>query len=338
MGVDLNKIITRKEIKLEDLSNKSVGIDAFNTLYQFLSSIRGYDGEPLKNSTGKITSHLQGLFSRSLNLMSKNIKLAYVFDGKPPALKFRENSDRNVRKVVAENKYQEAKDEEDLDLMYKYSKQFVRLDKIMIQESKELARALGLPVIEAESEAEGQIAYMNKKGDIDYAASQDYDALLFGANNLVRNLTLSQKRKLATGKFVYTFLELIDLKNVLKELELNQEQLIVLGILTGTDFDPGGIKGIGPKKALKLVKENNDYDKMFQELKAEFNWMDIYKIFNNLPITKDYKLIWKEIDEDKIREILVEKNDFSLERINNSLQKYKEDNKLRNQKGLGEFF
>jgi len=337
MGVNLTKIINRKEIKLEDLSNKTVGVDAFNTLYQFLSSIRGYDGEPLKNTSGKITSHLQGLFSRSLNLMSKNIKLVYVFDGKPPALKYGENKERSLRKSEAEDKYQEAKDEENIDLMYKYSKQFVRLDKTMIEESKQLAKALGLPIIQAESEAEGQIAYMNKKNDIDFAASQDYDALLFGANQLIRNLTLSQKRKLPGGKVVYTFLESIDLKKVLEELQLTQEQLIVLGILTGTDFDPGGIKGIGPKKALKLVKENSDYDKMFKELKAEFNWKEIYNIFHNLPVNKDYKLKWELINEEKVREILVEENDFSLERVNSSLQKYNEENKLKNQKGLGEF-
>lgn len=338
MGVDLTKLVNRREIKLEDLNGKSVGVDAFNTLYQFLSSIRGYDGEPLKNTKGKITSHLQGLFSRSLNLMGKNIKLVYVFDGKAPDLKFRENRERSDRKIEAEAKYNDAKDSEDLDSMYKYSKQFVRLNQEMINDSKELIKALGLPVVQAESEAEGQVAYMNKKGDIDYAASQDYDAILFGSDKLIRNLTLSQKRKLATGKVVYTFLELIELKEVLKELEINQEQLVVLGILTGTDFDPGGIKGVGPKKALKLVKENTDYDKLFKDLNAEFNWKEINEIFMNLPVNKDYKLVWNEIDEDKVREILVEKNDFSLERVNSMLSKYKDENKVKNQKGLKEFF
>ena len=324
MGVDLGKIVPREEIKFDYLKHKSVAIDAFNALYQFLSSIRGYDGNPLMDSKGKVTSHLQGLFSRSLNLMGKGVKLVYVFDGKAPELKFKENEERIGRKILAQEKYEEAASEDDFEAMNKYSKQFVRLNKEMIEDSKELVSALGLPIVQAPSEAEGQVAYMCKSGLVDYASSQDYDSLLFGAPKLIRNLTLSQKRKITGGKTVFTFLELVELDKVLNELGLNQEQLIVLGILTGTDFNVGGVKGIGPKKALKLIKEfNNDFDKMFSSVNAEFDWKRIYAVFKSMPIMKNYKLDWKDIDFRKVREILVEKHNFSEERVNNTLNKFK---------------
>ena len=341
MGVDLTSIIPRKEIDFSYLKNKTVAIDAFNSLYQFLSSIRGQDGSYLMDSKGRITSHLQGLFSRSLNLMGKGIKLIYVFDGEAPKLKFKEREERAGRKIGAEQKYNEAVDEQNIDDMYKYSKQFLRLNQDMVDESKELLKGLGIPVVQALSEAEGQVSYMCKNKIVDFAASQDYDALLFGAPRLIRNLTLSQKRKVRGGKTVFTFLELIELHEVLKDLKLNHEQLIVLGILTGTDFNVGGVKGIGPKKALKLVQEHktiNQFDKMFSELNVDFNWREVYDIFVNLPVEENIKLKWNNIDEDKVREVLVEDHEFNLERINNLLTKYKEENKNASQKGLGDFF
>ncbi len=341
MGVDLSNIIPRQEINFDYLKNKSVGIDAFNALYQFLSSIRGQDGSYLMDSKGRVTSHLQGLFSRSLNLMGKEIKLVYVFDGESPKLKFKEQRERSERKNIAEQKYYDAKDSENVEDMSKYSRQFMRLNTEMIEESKELLIAMGIPVIQAPSEAEGQVSYMCRNNIIDFAASQDYDALLFGAPKLIRNLTLSQKRKVRGGKIVYTFLELIELDKALKELKLNHEQLIALGILVGTDFNPGGVSGIGAKKALKLVQEHkniNDFDKMFNNLNVDFDWKEVYEIFTKLPVQEKCKLKWNEIDEDKVREVLVEKHEFNLERINNSLTKYKEENKNAGQKGLGDYF
>ena len=341
MGVDLGNIIPKQEVKFDYLKNKSVAIDAFNALYQFLSSIRGQDGSYLMDSKGRVTSHLQGLFTRNLNLMGKGIKLIYVFDGEPPKLKHRENLDRSERKNIAEQKYRTAVSDENLDDMYKYSRQFMRLNDQMIEESKQLVSALGIPYIQAPSEAEGQVSFMCKNKLVDFACSQDYDALLFGAPKLIRNLTLSQKRKVRGGRIVYTFLEFVELEKVLGELKLNQEQLIALGILIGTDFNPGGVKGIGPKKALKLVQEHKsvkDFDKMFNELNVDFEWKDIYEIFSNLPVEKKVNLKWSSVDEDKVREILVDKYEFNLERVNSLLEKYKQENKNSNQKGLSDFF
>jgi flap endonuclease-1 len=339
MGVAIHELLPKEEIKFEDLANKRIGIDAFNALYQFLSSIRGIDGTPLQDSKGRVTSHLQGLFTRSVNLMGKGIKIAYIFDGHAPALKLQEQQARNERKLVAMEKYKEAEEEEDIEAMGKYAKQFVRLNADMIEESKELVRALGLPCIEAPSEAEAQGAFMCKNNEIYAVASQDSDALLFGSPRLIRNLTLSQKRRLPSGSHVITFLEFIELKKVLDSLGIDHEQLVMMGILVGTDFNRGGVKGIGPKKALKLVqKYKGGYDEMFESLNPWFNWKDVYNVFRNIETTSDYKLAWKPVDRVKVHEILVERHEFNAERVQSILDKLQKEDEKDEQGDLGRFF
>lgn len=333
MGVNISALVERKEIKFEDLKGKIIAIDAFNALYQFLSSIRGADGALLTDSKGRVTSHLQGLFSRTLNLMGRGIKLVYVFDGESPELKILELEKRKERKLAAGDKYRKAVDEEDVDSMLKYSKQSVRLTPEMVNDAKGLLKAMGIPVVEAPSEAEAQAAFMCKRGDVYAAASQDFDALMFGSLRLIRNLTLSQKRKLPSGKYVETFLEMIELKDLLKILEINQEQLICLGILVGTDFNVGGVKGIGPKKALKIVEEKKKKEKIFEGIDVE--WRAIYEIFSNIPVTDKYKLKWEAADFNRVRSILVNEHDFSEERVMSLLEK---SGVKKGQKDLSSFF
>ena len=172
---------------------------------------------------------------------------------------------------------------------------------------------------------------------LDYFATSDADALMHGCPRAIPNLTLSQTRKLPGGKFVYIQPQVVELQDVLEHLGINQDQLIVMGILTGTDYNPGGISGIGPKKALNLVKQFKKFDKLFSELNPDFDWKKIYAIFKSMPVMKNYQLKWKELDEKKVKEILVEQHDFSEERINNLLKKFNENKEQRKQKGLGEF-
>ncbi|HIH25670.1 MAG TPA: hypothetical protein HA226_02775 [Nanoarchaeota archaeon] len=210
----------------------------------------------------------------------------------------------------------------------------------MVKESCELLEAMGLPVIYAPSEAEGQIAFMCKNNDVYACASQDADSLMFGSPRLIRNMTLSQKRNVR-GKTIYTFLEFIELKELLEKFQISHDQLIVIGILCGTDFNKGGVVGIGPKKALKLVKDYKnfkDFDKMFSSLNVDFDWKEVYDIFKNLPVEKNYKLKWNPIDEVKVKEILVDRHEFNWERLKALIDKYYEENKSSNQKGLSDFF
>jgi len=269
---------------------------------------------------GRVTSHLVGLFSRVPNMMQKGIKPVFVFDGKPPELKSQTQEKRREAKKKAKEKYMEAAAEEDEALMEFYSKQFGRMNQEMFDESKELLQAMGLPVVQAPSEAEAQCAYMCKKRKVFAVGSQDYDTLLFGSPKLIQNLTLSQKRKLSGGRHVIIAPYMIELKDVLEKLELNQDELILLGILVGTDYNPGGVKGIGPKKALKLIQTGKKPDTIFGELECNFDWKEIFDTFKKIPTT-DVNLKYGEINEEKIKEILVEEHNFSDSRVDNTLDK-----------------
>jgi len=342
MGVSITEILEKKEVKIEDLANKTIIIDAPMWLYQFLSSIRQRDGNYLTDDKGNPTSHLLGLSSRIPALLEKNMKLAFVFDGQPPELKKGEIEKRKKAKIEAKKKYEDAYETGDEKEMRKYAVQTTRLTSEMIEESKDLIRAFGIPVLQAPSEAEAQGAHMVKKGDAYVLATNDADALMFGAPLIIRNLNLVGKRKQA-GKYQYKEIspEAVSLKHNLQNLNLTQDQLIALCILVGTDFNPKGIKGIGPKKALKLVRENSEnLDQAFTQAEWEnyfdFKWQEVFETIKEMPVTDDYKLEWKKPDYDKMREILVEKHNFNPERID-KIQERLEKNNNREQKSLGDF-
>lgn len=348
MGLQIGGLVPKKEISLIDLKGKVIAVDAFNILYQFLANIRQIDGTPLMDKKRRITSHLSGLFYRTTNLMTKGLKLVYVFDGKPPELKEKTRMSREERKKIAKMKYEKAKKEGIEAEMFKWSRQTMRLTDDMINESKKLIKALGLPVIQAPSEGEAQCAYMVKQKDAYCVSSQDYDSLSFGATRLVQNLTLARKRRTASGGFVSITPIMIELDDVFNTLQISRDQLICLGILVGTDFNPKGIKGIGPKKALQLVQTHKqpvlifrEIDKMAREGKVpkiEFDWKQIFELFKKPEIIKKYKLEFKKVKEKKIKELLCKEHDFSETRVENALKKVEKYEKAAKQKDLKSFF
>jgi flap endonuclease-1 len=340
MGTQITSLLESEEISFDQLKGKVLAIDAYNILYQFLSSLRMPDGTPLKDSKGNITSHLNGLFLRSMKLMKFGIKLIFVFDGKHPELKANEIKRRKEAKEIAYSKLQDAISEKDTDAMKKYSMQTTSLTKDMVNEAKELLNYLGIPYVDAPSEGEAQAAYMVKKGDADYVVSQDTDALLFGAYDVIRNLTISQKKKkISTLSYDTIKPQNFNLSHNLNHLGIDQDKLIILSILVGTDFNPGGIKGIGPVKALKAIKETDNYDELFEKFEwskyFDYSWKEVYNIFKNIPVTNDYELKWKEINKQKIIELLCDTHDFNKERISKELDSFKE--KDTSQKGLFDF-
>ena len=170
MGVDISDIIEAKEIEMEDIKNKSIAIDGYNTLYQFLSIIRQPDGTPLMDEKGRITSHLSGLFYRTVNIMEAGIKPVYVFDGKPPELKQKTLEERNERRKISEEEWKKALEEGDVEKARLYAQASSRLTKEMVEDSKKLLDLMGVPWVQAPSEGEAQAAYMAIKGDV-YAAA-----------------------------------------------------------------------------------------------------------------------------------------------------------------------
>ncbi len=346
MGLNIREIIPRKEIEIEDLSGKILCVDAFNALYQFLSTIRQPDGTPLMDSQERITSHLSGIFYRNISLMNLGVKLVYVFDGKPPDLKRKIHAKRGSARDLAKERYEEAKSEENLDRMKSYSSQMVRLNDEMISESKELLEAMGIGVIQAPGEGEAEAAYLcHVKKSVYASASQDYDSLLFGADKLVRNLTLSRRRKTFNG-YVEVKPEIIELEKVLNYHEINLDQLICLGILVGTDYNPKGIPRIGQKKALDIVKKYKYPFEIFKSVEDKlndlseedkFDWKEIYELFHKADV-RDYEIDFPKVDEEKLKEILVERHEFSDERIEKQLEKLREIKKKQSQKSLGKWF
>lgn len=327
MGVDFGDIIYKKKIGFKDLCGKTLAVDAYNTLYQFLSIIRGPTGELLKDRTGRVTSHLSGLFYRTVNMVEREIKLVYVFDGDPPALKEAELKRRMKTKDEAQIKYEEAIKKGRIEEAKSYAQMTSRLKDEMVEDSKQLLSLMGIPWIQAPSEGEAQAAFMVSRGDLWSVASQDYDALLFGTPRLVRNLTISGRRKLPRrNAYVEIEPEYIELQNMLTELNISRDQLIDIAILLGTDFNPGGVKGIGPKKALKMIKNSNSFEKIIAKLNFENpeKIMEIRDIFLNPKISVDYGIEWKDPRNEDLIQFLCNERDFSDERVNNALERMKQ--------------
>tara|TARA_Y100000310_G_scaffold329577_1_gene399720 strand:- start:833 stop:1828 length:996 start_codon:yes stop_codon:yes gene_type:complete len=327
MGLKISGIVKRRGISFGELKNKKIAVDFSNAAYQFLSSIRQRDGTPLTDSKGNVTSHLQGILSRSSNLLSQGIKICYILDGPPPQLKHSTQRSRQQAKVVAEEKFEEAKQSGNEEMMLKYSRQFSRLTMEMSKESAELISAMGIPVIKSPAEADAQIAHCCKSKDVWAGATSDFDLLVHGCPKMLTSLTLSQTKRSP---------ELIELNKVLSDLQINQEQLISLAILAGTDYSPG-IIGVGPKKALKIVRELKIPKKIFSEYPLEdVHWKEAFDLFKNMKVQKRYKLQWSLPDIEKVLKILVDKHDFSEVRVMSSLENItgKKGGMKRGQKGL----
>ena len=324
MGVQFNELIPKKEISLKDLKNKTIAIDSMNILYQFLSSIRLRDGSPLRNSKGEITSTYNGIFYKNVYMLENDITPVWVFDGKPPELKTKTREERKKVKEKALDDYIKAKEEGNVEDMQKYAKRINYLEPKVVENSKKLLDLMGIPYINAPSEGEAQCSYMVKKGDAYAVVSQDYDALLYGAPRTVRNITASNKP-----------VELIELDEVLGALNISLDNLIDMAILIGTDYNMGGIKGIGPKKALDIVKNN----KMEEYIKDIDNYDVIKNIFKNPKITDDYDLKLKTPDIEGLKEFLIEEHDFSEDRIMPSIKKLETMvNKKKSQTTLESWF
>lgn len=333
MGVDISDLIEPKKIALEDLAGRSIAIDAFNTLYQFLSMIRQSDGTPLMDRDGRITSHLSGLYFRSAALLEIGLKPVYVFDGKPPELKKKTIMERVSAKMQAEKEWKEALRKGETKKAFSRATRTSRLTDEMVDESCDLLDALGIPWVKAPSEGEAQISHMAKKGDVWAAASQDYDALLFGTPTLVRYLTLAGKRRLPSGKKVDVAPEIITLNEVLGALKVTREQLIDMAILIGTDFNDG-VRGIGPKKSLDLLRRFGNLESMKGAVAVPEEYAEVRKIFLEPEITDAYSVKWARVDPEHVRRIMCDRHSFSVDRIDAVLGRLAATDKVRTQVSL----
>jgi len=299
----------KRSVTIENLFNKTIAIDAFNSIYQFLSIIKGKDGKPLKDYRGRITSHLSGLLYRNLIFLEKSIKPIYCFDGI--------NKSQKVR-------------------WSKPTKSKVRINEYIISESKSLLDALGIPWIQAPAEGEAQCCYLVQQGDAWAVASQDYDCFAFGGTRLIRNFAVHRKRKKGNTQTEYD-IEFISLEKLLNYWKITREQLVDISILVGNDFFEG-FKGFGEKKALKYIKEfkhvfgNDDIILLRRDggesLGEEMynTYMDNRKIFLNPVVNKDYKIKFKKPNYIELHELLVREHNFSDRRIDSVISRLKKLN------------
>lgn len=339
MGVNISDIIMARERRLEDFRSRKIAIDAYNTIYQFLSIIRQPDGTPLMDKSGRVTSHLSGIIYRTSSLLREGMSPVFVFDGKPPDLKRRTIESRREVRETAKKEWKEALAEGDMEKAFSKATRASKLEKDMVTQSKELLTKMGIPHVQAPGEGEAQASHMSSREDVWATASQDFDSLLFGSPRLIRNLTITGKRKLP-GKQVFVDVnpEEIELKMALSSLEIDRKQLVDLSILIGTDYNPG-IKGIGPKKAFSLIRKHRDLDTVMEKEGYEIeNAEEIKGIFLRPDVTDDYQLEWTDPDVEGVLDFLCGGFDFSENRVRGALNKIVEAKSARQQQNLDEWF
>ena len=325
MGINLRDVlIAHPEEDITAFEGRVLALDAYNAIYQFLSSIRQPDGTPLMDAQGSVTSHLTGVLYRTSSIMAKGVRMVYVFDGPPHPLKMETLEARREVKRKARKAWEAALAEGDMEGARMKAQQTSVLDRAMVAEAKDLLDAMGVPWVDALGDGEAQASYMSAKGDVWAVASQDYDSLLYGSSLLVRNATLSGRRKLpgrGRREYVQVVPERVDLQENLRAIGLTREQLVDAAILVGTDFNHG-IKGIGPKSAIKLVKANRDLEGVFRAKGEGVEHADeIRAIFLEPAVTDEYTTTFRKVDEDAVLRMLVDDHQFSESRVRSALRK-----------------
>lgn len=329
-------------------------------LYQFLIAVRS-DGAQLTTVDGETTSHLMGMFYRTIRMLENGIKPCYVFDGKPPQMKSGELAKRTERREEAQKALEKATEAGDAAEVEKFNRRLVKVTKAHSEEAKQLLKLMGIPYVDAPCEAEAQCAALVKSGKVFATATEDMDALTFGTNILLRHLTASEARKLPVQEFHYD--------KVLQGLELSKEQFIDLCILLGCDYCES-IKGIGPKRAIELINQHksieniiNNIDKKKYIVPNDWNYMQARELFVSPEVANPddievllfiiylilsmselitqinlFQLKWTDPDEEGLVQFLCGDRQFSEERIRNGFKKIMKTRTTTTQGRLDSFF
>lgn len=348
MAVDLSKLASKRGITLDELSGRIIAIDAYNVLYQFIATIRQPDGTPLMDSNGNVTSHLSGLFYRTIDLLEHGLRPVYVFDGIPSVLKQKALAARLRRREEAHSAWREAMEKGDLELAKTKAQASSTVNREIVKSAKELLSLMGVYHINAPGEGEAQASVMCKERMVDLVGSQDYDTLLLGAPLIARNLTVSGRRKLP-GKNIYINVrpELVDLGETLGKLQVTQEQLVWIGMMLGTDFNEG-IRGIGPVNALKIARTSASLADVVSTVKKRFNAefevepREIVRMFEEPEVAKVSVAEVEEglrlrADERALVNFMCKEHGFSEDRISKYSAKLALLKGRQRQQGLGAF-
>ncbi|OAF71111.1 hypothetical protein A3Q56_01146, partial [Intoshia linei] len=273
-----------KECKIENFFGYKVAIDASMSIYQFLVAVRS--GNDNLQMDGETTSHLTGMFYRSIKLMEKGIKPIFVFDGKPPDIKENELIKRKVLKEKVTEDLKIAQEEGDMETAIKLSRRLVHIKPEYVDECRKLFSLLGVPYIDAPGEAEAECVNLVKLGFAYAVGTEDMDALTFGANVLLRHLSPSNEAAKKQPVLKFT------LKDILNDTKMSKDQFIDLCILLGCDYC-ASIKGIGPKKAIHLITKYKNIEEIIKNIDKnkylipeDWNYVEARFMFKN-PLVSD---------------------------------------------------
>lgn len=344
MGIkDLSKVIADNApsaVKLNEMKNyfgRKVAIDASMSIYQFLIAIR-QDGSTLVNESGETTSHLNGMFYRTIRLVENGIKPVFVFDGKPPEMKFEELNKRHEKREEAQKEMDKAVEKGDTEMIDKFSRRLVKVTPEHNSDCKKLLTLMGIPYVEAPCEAEAQCAALVNAGKVFATATEDMDALTFGSKILLRHMTFSEAKKLPIKEF--------HLDRVLSELKLTQNEFVDLCILLGCDYC-SSIKGIGPKKAVELIVKHRTLENILENLdKTKYpvpeNWpyQQCRKLFFEPDVADaaSFEFTWNTPDEENLVEFMVKEKNFNEERIRSGAKKLAKSRGTSTQGRIDTFF
>jgi flap endonuclease-1 len=324
MGVNLTPIAIRHATTLDALRGRTIAVDGNLELYQFLSIMRLRDGTPLQDAQGRVTSHLSGLLFRTARLVADyDIRPVFVFDGSPPALKRAEIEKRRAVREASRRQYEAAIGAGDIGTAWSKAVMTSRLTRDMVEEAKTLLGHLGIPWVQAPSEGEAQAAFLARRGDVWAAGSKDYDSLLFGAPRLVRFLAVRSTEFLPSrGGSRDVPPEILDLEENLQVLGLTREQLVDVAILVGTDFNEG-IKGIGPKTAVKRVRAWKTLEGAPPEIRRDLpeNLEAIRGLFLEPPVDATPTPPRGRVEGSRIVRFLCEERGFAPSRVDTVLRR-----------------
>ncbi|OEU20030.1 PIN domain-like protein [Fragilariopsis cylindrus CCMP1102] len=310
-----------REVEFKSLHGRKVAIDASMAIYQFLIAVRS--GGPnqqammLTNADGETTSHIQGMFNRTIRFLTEGMKPVFVFDGKAPQMKSGELEKRREKRKKAEEELKKAADDDNVEEMDKHSKRLARAGRKENEDCKKLLRLMGVPVVVAPMEAEAQAAALCKAGLVYATGTEDMDALTFATPILIRKMTFANQA--AKGAKI----QQMNYKKAVEGLELTHEQFVDLCILMGCDYCDT-IKGIGPKTALKLIKEHGSIEKIIPALQDEKPvpaYVLARELFFNHEVDTDVELKWTAPKKEELTKFLVEEAGFNADRVKASIEK-----------------
>ncbi|MDR9429086.1 MAG: flap endonuclease-1 [Natronomonas sp.] len=246
-NADLRQLAVIEPKPFAELTGSVVAIDAHNWLYRYLTTtVRFTSSSIYTTHQGVEVANLIGVVQGLPKFLEADMTPIFVFDGGVTELKTDEVESRRNQRERYESELEAARaGEADAAEISTLESRTQRLTDTIQDTTRELLKLLDVPIVEAPAEGEAQAAHMARYGDVDYAGSEDYDTLLLGAPYTLRGLTSSGDP------------ECMDFERTLESLELTWEGLVDAAILMGTDFNEG-IAGVGPKTAVKLVREHGD--------------------------------------------------------------------------------